>query len=1028
MHRVLCRFVLCGLFLAPASWARGQDEQPGPVEADPTADSRVHLVREPGGHAAVPRVLLFTPDGKKLISAGDDQTVQVWDVESRERVRVIRPPTGLDGLGSVPEYLVVDRKGERVAFQVEARHDANDGAGQGPGRMRARPGAPPEPKHGPSRKVRTTFVCSLETGRAQALKRGGPMAFARDGKALAVGEGPEVHLVEIDTDKVLQTATLKHPVQSLAFSPDGKTLAVVNEEGIVHLFDAVTLRPRNEAGTTKKGNKGAGGEHKLLSVGWADDRTLVCRSAQREKELVVLDAGTGEPRRPPVPQKVLLEQLPKGTNATLLDLHAIPRTSKVLVLMANKKPGRERDDWTNVSFLFDWRSHEASHVFLVESPYGCAAAAAAPDLTRAAQGDGNLNDIVLWDTSDGKEVDRLRAAARGAAGGPESVRWRPDGNAVAWQYVGDRASRGGAELDLTTLDFRTRTPEDLKTYQRGIVRDWGSLLLGAKNQALEVTGGPRNVLCPVGAGGAVDWDYTFVAGGRVAADAWNSPVLQVLDSTTGKKLYASRVVHSYIQSLAVSPRPECRYVLLGSADQTLTVYNPATGKVLLTVFPTGADWIAWTPEGYYAATPGGEKLMGWHVNNGPDRLATFYPAERFRKVFYRPDVIKLLLEKGSVKDALAAANDARKQGGEAVGEGPADLEQLLPPRAALEILDWTALPKVKVRATAEAAAEGQPVVLLRLLVDGRPLPDGQGVLDFKPAREKADAEWEVELPPGEHELKALARSPDTAGASAGIPVAAAAAAARPALHVIAVGIDDYAQKALQLKCAVADARGLADAFAKDCVGKGNLFGDVHPTTLLDEKAKRDAVLAALKDAHKAVKSGDLLVFSFAGHGAKLGPKFYLLTHDADPNQLAQTALSGDDLRAALADMPCQVLLLLDACHSAAGVRAFIDEAARGLTDDECGVAVLCAAMGSEEAQEKDGHGLFTRAVMEALGRADRVPYNYRDGRQYVHHLGSFVLDEVKDRSHDEQHPFLTMPYVTESFPIRLLPQSSAGGR
>src|SRR5262249_37183067 len=105
-----------------------------------------------------------------------------------------------------------------------------------------------------------------------------------------------------------------------------------------------------------------------------------------------------------------------------------------------------------------------------------------------------------------------------------------------------------------------------------------------------------------------------------------------------------------------------------------------------------------------------------------------------------------------------------------------------------------------------------------------------------------------------------------------------------------------------------------------------------------------------------------------------------------------------------------------------------DEAARGLTDDETGVAVLCAAMGYEEAQEKDGHGLFTAAVLKGLGQTDRVPYNYRDGRQYVHHLGSFVLDEVKDASHDEQHPFLTMPYVTESFPIRQLTIGSAGGR
>ena len=35
----------------------------------------------------------------------------------------------------------------------------------------------------------------------------------------------------------------------------------------------------------------------------------------------------------------------------------------------------------------------------------------------------------------------------------------------------------------------------------------------------------------------------------------------------------------------------------------------------------GNDWIVWTEEGYYAASPGGEKRMGWTVDNGPDQLA-----------------------------------------------------------------------------------------------------------------------------------------------------------------------------------------------------------------------------------------------------------------------------------------------------------------------------------------------------------------------------------------------------------------------
>ena len=53
----------------------------------------------------------------------------------------------------------------------------------------------------------------------------------------------------------------------------------------------------------------------------------------------------------------------------------------------------------------------------------------------------------------------------------------------------------------------------------------------------------------------------------------------------------------------------------------------------------------WTPEGYYTASPGGEDLIGWHVNRGDDQAADFYPAETFRPTFRRPDLIAKALDK-----------------------------------------------------------------------------------------------------------------------------------------------------------------------------------------------------------------------------------------------------------------------------------------------------------------------------------------------------------------------------------------------
>ena len=52
------------------------------------------LVLDSGGHTSTVWKVLFTPDGKELISVSDDKTVRFWDVASGEPIRVLRPPIG----------------------------------------------------------------------------------------------------------------------------------------------------------------------------------------------------------------------------------------------------------------------------------------------------------------------------------------------------------------------------------------------------------------------------------------------------------------------------------------------------------------------------------------------------------------------------------------------------------------------------------------------------------------------------------------------------------------------------------------------------------------------------------------------------------------------------------------------------------------------------------------------------------------------------------------------------------------------
>src|SRR5262249_31701095 len=154
----------------------------------------------------------------------------------------------------------------------------------------------------------------------------------------------------------------------------------------------------------------------------------------------------------------------------------------------------------------------------------------------------------------------------------------------------------------------------------------------------------------------------------------------------------------------------------------------------------------------------GEKLMGWTLGRGPDQMPSFYPAERFRKLLYRPDLIRKVLETGSVEKALATT-----------GARGVEIDDVLPPAVKItEVKEVKDKKKLQIEAEATAGGKGQPLESLHLLLDGRAHPD------VKPVEVKAGgpatAAWEIDLLPGKHELKVLARCRSISGASEARPL------------------------------------------------------------------------------------------------------------------------------------------------------------------------------------------------------------------------------------------------------------------
>ena len=67
--------------------------------------------------------------------------------------------------------------------------------------------------------------------------------------------------------------------------------------------------------------------------------------------------------------------------------------------------------------------------------------------------------------------------------------------------------------------------------------------------------------------------------------------------------------------------------------------------------------MAWTPAGYYTASLDGDRLIGWHINQGENRLALYYPAERLAGRFRKPRVVAHYLAMGGdLDEAISLAN------------------------------------------------------------------------------------------------------------------------------------------------------------------------------------------------------------------------------------------------------------------------------------------------------------------------------------------------------------------------------------
>ena len=166
-------------------------------------------------------------------------------------------------------------------------------------------------------------------------------------------------------------------------------------------------------------------------------------------------------------------------------------------------------------------------------------------------------------------------------------------------------------------------------------------------------------------------------------------------------------------------------------------------------------------------------------------------------------------------------------------------------------------------------------------------------------------------------------------AASSILIIAVADRAAAEVHALVVGINDYTGGPPKLKGAVNDANDVASVL------RANGVGDV--TLLIDADATREKAFAAWEAMVKNSAEGDLLVFTFAGHGINVedankdeedGKDESYLFVGFDEEQHPDQQLIDDELDAWLkqaGDAGRKVLFIADACHSGSPTRSVFGE-------------------------------------------------------------------------------------------------------
>jgi WD40 repeat protein len=584
--------LLASLFLAPAF-----AEDQGPNAGTDLYDRPV-LVIDPRVHTAAIWSQAVDRDEKYAVTGGADRTVRIWSVGDGKPLGTIWIPTGPEKVGLI----------NAVAISPDGSSIAAGGWTEG------KPDMP-------------IYIFDRESGdlvrriHSDLPNVAFSLAFSPDGRYLAVGLGGPGGLRVFDRDndwsEVFRDDRYGDSSYGAAFAPSGR-LAMTSEDGGIRLYayDPESKSPNFRlTGAPMPARSG----RDPMGIAFSPDGNRLAVGYSDVAAVDVLDGAT---------LQWLGGQKPSGVTLDREGLKSVAWSPDGQTLLAagavHDYPGRR--------ILFAWDrgglGGERRLAFCGPSTASGLAALSGGRILVAS-----MAPSLCLMGGDSQRLWTVGSPTLDFSAPQMILNVSPDGNIVDFTgYIPDTIAL--LRFDLRSLRLSNLVANDgatLPPIREGLNID--------KPLSLRSRDSPRSLAIAVNA-------KRFFLGSAFALTAFD-------DAEVEKWRWSSRS-----EVWAVNATKDGRIVVAAYQDGMIRWHRADDGHELLAlqVLPNGKepakwDWVLWTPEGFYEATPGTEDVLKWVTNHGPDSAASVLPVSAIAEL-HRPDALPHVLDQLETAHAL----------------------------------------------------------------------------------------------------------------------------------------------------------------------------------------------------------------------------------------------------------------------------------------------------------------------------------------------------------------------------------------